>query len=153
MSDQELQAKFQIFEQQIMQLQQQLQAVESAIMELSKLSIDLEDLKGNVDKEILSPIGRGVFIKTKLISEDLIVDVGGKNLVNKSIPETKKIIEEQIEKLKISKGSLDVELEKLNQEITKVFLEHQKASEQQSHACGINCGEDCEHDEENNCNC
>jgi len=149
MSDKELQIKFQIFEQQIMQLQQQLQAVESAILELSKLSIDLEDLKGNVDKEILSPIGRGVFIKAKLISEELIVDVGGKNLVNKSIPETKKIIEEQIEKLKISKESLNVELEKLNQEVTKVFLEHQKAHEHQK----CDCGDDCKCTEEENCGC
>ena len=147
MNDQELQIKFQMFEQQIMQLQQQLQAVDQAIVELKQLNIALDELKGNEGKEMLSPIGRGVFVKTKLVSDELIVDIGDKNYVDKSVPDTKKIIEEQIEKLGSSKEVLEGELEKLNQEITKAFLEHQKKNaESQDH--------DCKCDEENHsCGC
>ena len=152
MNDQELQQRFQIFEQQIMQLQQQLQAVEKAIAEISQLSIDLDGLKGNVDKEILSPIGRGVFVKTKLVSEDLLVDVGGKNFVNKSVSETKEIINEQLEKLGESKESLNQELENLNREITKVFMEHQQRNAH-SHSHDCKCGDNCECTEEDNCGC
>jgi prefoldin alpha subunit len=153
MNDQELQIRFQAFEQQIMQLQQQLQAVERAISEIGQLSIDLDGLQGNIDKEILSPIGRGVFVKTKLISEDLIVDVGGRNFVKKNVPETKKIIEEQIEKLNASKEELNQALEELNQEITQVFMEHQKSAQNSSHSHDCECGDDCKCAEEDNCGC
>ena len=133
MNDQNFQAKFQIFEKQITYLQDQLQAVDQAIVELKQLHIALDELKGNEGKEILSPIGRGVFVKTSLLSDELIVDVGNKNYVNKSVPKTKEIIKEQIEKLEKSKSELNYELEILNQEITKVFLEHQKEHTHHEH--------------------
>jgi len=149
MNDQELQIKFQIFEQQIMQLQQQLQAVEQAILELNQLSVDLEELKGKTGKEILAQIGRGIFVKTNLISEELIVDVGDKNFIKKSISETKKIILEQVGKLGNSKEELNQELENLNKEITEVFLEHQKKAHSHEHNC--ECGKECEDKE--GCEC
>ena len=100
MDEKELQIKFQMFEQQIMQLQQQLQAVDQAIMEIELLEKGLNDLIGKKDSEILSPLGKGIFAKTKLLSEELVVDVGGKNFVSKSIPETQKLIQDQLKKLK-----------------------------------------------------
>ncbi|OYT36399.1 prefoldin subunit alpha [Candidatus Pacearchaeota archaeon ex4484_71] len=126
MDDQELQRKFQVFESQIMGLQQQLQAVDQAMVELKQLHLSLDDLKGNEGKEVLAPIGRGVYAKTKLSSEDLVIDIGNKTYVDKSIPGTKEIISEQIKKLENSKVDLNRELENLNQEITRTFLEHQK---------------------------
>jgi len=106
MDEKELQIQFQIFEQQIMQLQRQLQAVEQAILDIGILGKEMEDLKGKKDNEILSPLGKGIFAKTKLISEDLIVDVGDKTFVVKSIPETQKLIWEQSEKLENIKKEL-----------------------------------------------
>ena len=97
-NQQELMFKLSMFEQQMQQLQQQLQAVEQGIVEMNNLNFGLEELVGSKDKEILAPIGRGIFVKTKLLSEELTVDVGGKNFVKKSIPEAKKIINEQIKK-------------------------------------------------------
>jgi len=122
--EQELQFKFGMLEQQIMAIQQQLQAVEQALMDITSLNLGLDEIKK--DKEILAPIGRGIFTKAKLISEDLTVDVGGKNYVKKSIPDTKKLIQEQIKKLEEVKKSLNLELEKINEEITNVMLQHQE---------------------------
>jgi prefoldin alpha subunit len=95
--EQELMMKLGMFEQQIHQLQQQLQAVEQGIVELTSLNFGLDELKKG--REILSPIGRGIFAKTELMSEDLTVDIGSKNFVKKNIPETKKIIQEQVKRL------------------------------------------------------
>jgi len=120
---QEIMFKLSMFEQQIQQLQQQLQAVEQGIVEMESLNIGLNELIGSIGKEILAPIGRGIFVKTKLVSEDLIVDIGEKKFVKKTIPETKKLIEEQIGKLKEVKGELEESLEKVSEELQEVMNE------------------------------
>jgi len=123
---QELMYKFQMYEQQIQQLQQQLEAVEQAIVEMGSLAAGFNELIGSKNKEILAPIGRGIFVKTKLVSEDLTVDVGGKNFVKKTIPETKKLIQNQVEKLEEVKKELESNLEEINNELTTTFMSAQK---------------------------
>ncbi len=115
---QELLFKFSMFEKQIGELQQQIEAVERGIIDLTSLNFGLEELKGSTGKEIFAPFGKGIFVKAKLISEELNVDVGEGNLVKKSIPETKQLIEEQIKKLEQVKEELQDNLEELGKEIT-----------------------------------
>ena len=122
---QELMFKLQMFDQQIKQLQQQLEAVAQGILEMTTLSSGLDELAGKKGKEIFAPIGRGIFAKAKLESEELNVDVGGGNFVQKSIPETKKIIEVQIKKLEDVKKELESNLEKVGEEFNKVIMEAQ----------------------------
>lgn len=122
---QELAIKFQMFEQQIRMFQEQLQAVEQAIVELGSLNLGLDELIGKKDNEILAPVGRGIYAKSKLLSEELLVDIGDKNFVTKSIPETKKILQEQIKKLEKIREELNMELEKINTELTNVFMKSQ----------------------------
>jgi prefoldin alpha subunit len=133
---QELAAKFQMFEQQIRMIQEQLQAVEQAILELGSLNLSLDELIGKKDSEILAPVGRGIYAKAKLLSEEFLVDIGEKNFVTKSIPETKKILQEQIKKLEKVREELNAELEKINTELTNVFMESQKENK---HSHGENC--------------
>ncbi len=133
-NSEELMQKFGIYEQQISQLQQQLEAVEQAIVDMNSLFLGLDELIGAKEKEILAPIGRGIFVKTKLISEDLIVDVGGKNFVKKNISETKELISNQIKKLEEVKEEINKNLEEINEEITEVFTKAQK-----EHVCDENC--------------
>jgi len=123
---QQLAIQLSVFEQQMRQIQQQLQIIEQGIIELNDLFCGLEELKGKKDSEILAPVGRGVFAKTKLISEDLLVDVGEKTFVKKNIPETKKLIEEQIVKLKEVQGELDKELNNLNNQVSEIILKEQE---------------------------
>ena len=117
-SQQELMFKLQMFEQQAQQIQQQLQAVEQAIAEMDSLNLGLDELVGSKNKEIMAPIGRGIFVKTKLLSEELTVDVGGKNFVKKSIPGAKKLIDMQIKKLAEVKKELEDNLEMLVKELS-----------------------------------
>ena len=122
-AEQELNFKFQMLEQQIMAIQQQLQAIEQTLLDMTSLNLGLDEIKK--DKEILSPVGAGIFAKAKLISEELVVAIGEKNYIKKSIPETKKLIQEQIMKLERVKGSLEGEFEKINEEITRTMVEYQ----------------------------
>ncbi|HPD81845.1 MAG TPA: prefoldin subunit alpha [Candidatus Pacearchaeota archaeon] len=151
-NEQELMYKFQMFEQQIRSLQQQLQAVEEAILDISKLNLEMDDLIGKKDSEIFAPIGRGIYAKAKLMSEELLVDIGNKNFVKKTIPETKEIIQNQIKKLEALKEELNLGLENINQELTKTFEESQKEHPHNHLEC--NCGEDCKCNEEcDECEC
>ena len=125
-NQQELMFKFQMFEQQIQQIQQQLQAVEQAIVEMNSLNLGLDELVGAEGKEIMAPIGRGIFVKAKLLSEELTVDIGDKNLVKKSIADTKNLIQGQIDKLKEAQKSLEKSMDEINSELTKTMMEAQQ---------------------------
>ena len=139
MNEEELIRRFQVFEQQIMQIQEQLQLVEGGIVELKNLDKGLSELVGKVGEEIMAQVGRGIFVKAKLISEELLVDVGEKKFVNKTIPETKVVLTEQIEKLGEVKEELENQLEDINKELTKVMMESGPATNQ----CE-DCDEECD---------
>lgn len=123
---QELIYKFSIFEKQIKQLKEQMDAVENAILDINSLGFGLDELKGSKDREILAAIGKGIYAKAKLTSEELFVDVGEGNIVKKDIEGTKKIIEKQTKKLREIQKELENAMDSLNNEITNVFLESQK---------------------------
>jgi prefoldin alpha subunit len=127
MDQNELNQKFQIFEGQIMQVQRQLQAVEHAIVDMQQINFGLDDLVGKTNEEIMAPIGRGVYARAKLISEDLIVDVGGRNFVKKDIPSTKELIQGQVENLSGIQKELEEELERINEELTQVMRDYQES--------------------------
>jgi len=139
-NQQELMYKLQMFEQHMQQLQQQLQAVEQGIVDLGKLSLGLDDLVGQKDKETMSSIGKGIYVKTKLMSEDLIVDVGGKRFVTKTIPETKEMIAVQIKRLEDAKGELNRAMEQVGQDFQKMLMEAQGGH---AHECCGGHGDDC----------
>ena len=150
--DEEINQRFRIFEREIAQIQEQLQAIEQATLDLSQINFGLDEIPKNKDSEILAPIGRGIFVKAKIISDELTVDVGEGTFVKKTIPETKKIILEQIEKLNNMKNDLENELEKINQEITNIMQEVQKKEMKNCDHC---LEEDCECEEscDKNCQC
>ncbi len=148
-AQQELMFKLQMYEQHINQIQQQQQAVEQGIMDLNDLVNGLEELKGKEGQEILAQIGKGIFVKTKLISEELTVDIGNKNLVTKNIEDTKSLIQEQLEKLDSAKGELNKSLEDINHDMTALVTQFQAtqdgSSENVSKAHEHVHGPDCDH--------
>jgi prefoldin alpha subunit len=110
-----------MIEHQMRSLQEQLMAVDKGIVELGSLNIGLDDLKGSSGKEIIAPLGKGIFVKTKLISEDLIVDIGNKNLIKKDIPKTQELILKQIKNLETAKKEIDKNLDLVSEEAQKVM--------------------------------
>ena len=128
-NSQELLFKISMFEQHIENLRQQLSAIEESLVYLESLNLGLNDIKDSKGKEILASIGKGIFVKAQLLSEELILDVGGKNFVKKDIPETKKIIEEQIKKLQEIKKELEEKLEEINKEMISLLLSAREKKE------------------------
>jgi len=109
-----------MFEQQIQQMHQQMQAVERGIIELKSLNLDLSDLLGKKDSEIFASVGKGIFARAKLLSEELVVDVGGKRFVSKSIPETQSLVLNQVKKLEDVKKEINDNIESLGKEARKI---------------------------------
>ena len=134
---QELIFKLGMLEQQMQQLQQQIQAVEQSNIELQSLSEGLNELKNAEGKEVMAMIGRGIFIKSKIVSDDLLVDVGERNFVKKSVEETQKLINEQIEKLSEAGESLNIQIEEVSREGEKLMGEFGKGKD-------CDCKDDCE---------
>ena len=145
---QELYYKFAMYEKQIREMQQQIEAVENGIADLTSLNFAMDELVGNTGKEIYAPLGKGIFVKAKLISEELNVDIGNGNLVKKNIPDTKKLIFEQVKKLGGIKKELENNLDELGKEINGMM------NQTQEHECQ-HCGEGectCSH-EDDDCEC
>ncbi len=148
MNNEELSRRFKTFEKQIIQIQEQLRVIEQATLEMNQINFGLDEIKKRKNSEILAPIGRGIFVKAKLISEELTVDVGEGNFVKKGVPETKELITKQIGKLDEMRKSLERELGKINDEITKEMIEKEedksnsekeislKESEEEHQCCG-----------------
>lgn len=131
--DEELNKKFMVYEKQIRQIQEQLQVIEQAILDMNQINIGLDEIKGKKDLEILSPLGRGIFVKAKILSDELTVDVGEGNFVKKSIPETKEIIVEQVKKLEEMKKDLESELEKIDKDMTQTMQEQEGHKHEDTH--------------------
>jgi|TARA_B100000315_G_C14422133_1_gene516067 prefoldin alpha subunit len=125
-NQQEILYKLSLIEQQMQGLHQQLHAVEKGIVELGTLNVGLEEFENPIGKEIIAPLGKGIFTKAKIISEDLIVDIGNKNLIKKSSKETQELIEKQIGNLEGAKEELNKNLEATSKEAEEVIKNFKK---------------------------
>jgi prefoldin alpha subunit len=120
---QELIFKFSMYERQIREIQQQLEAIERGIVDLNTLNLGLDELVGGKGREIYAQLGKGIFVNAILNSEELNVDIGDGNFVKKSIPDTKELIGEQTKKLEAIKEELEGSLEEIEKELTKMMNE------------------------------
>jgi len=109
--------QIQVIEQEANQLEQQLQFIEQHLMELRELNSGLDELESSKEKKIFANLGKGIYVPAEIKNKDLIVEVGKKNFVKKSIPEAKEVIKDQIVKLDSVKqqiigriGDLQVEM-------------------------------------------
>ena len=94
--------EYQFLMQHTQQLGQQIQQIRSHLTELESLNENISEM-GNTKEndEILIPLGSGIFTKGKLSKDkNVIMNVGSDVLVTKSIPDAKKLIEEQADELK-----------------------------------------------------
>jgi len=108
-----------MMKQQSEEVEKQLDFVTQQVHELEEFSKTLEELDKNDDKEILAPLGKGVFAKAERKDEKLFVEVGADVLVRKTPEEARKVIQEQIRKFTEARVHLTARLEAYRQESSR----------------------------------
>jgi len=98
--------------QQLQQLQQQLQAVQNQLVEVQTILLALDDIaKTEVGKEMFVPLSSGIFVKAEIKDNKMLkVNVGSNTVVEKSVQDTKALLDRQI-----------LDLNKLNDELTSQY--------------------------------
>jgi len=124
--NEEIVARLQEEGQKSKEIEERLEVVDQQLSEMEKFNQVLEGLENRENDEMLASIGKGVYVKTKLSREDLYVDVGSGVVINKSMQETKKIIEQQKDKLHALKTELNMENESQNIKLRELIEEIEK---------------------------
>ena len=149
--DQEQIMQFQMIEQEANQINQQLEIIDSNIAEINDINASLDELQKDETKEFLANLGKKIYLPVEIKDKKLIVEVGNKNFVKKTIPETKEIIEEQLNKLGTLRNQFSERVEAIEEEMKNLIKEINGAKSPEDPEC--QCGhdhkcEDCDCDEE-----
>lgn len=130
MANEELLQHAMILKQQSEEVEKQLQFVGDQIIELNEFSENLKNYGKDGEKEVLAPLGRGVFVKAdRNVDEKLFVEVGAGVLVRKTPEEARKIIEGQVMKFQEAKTALSHQLEEFAVEFRSMIGEIEKIKE------------------------
>lgn len=118
--DQEKYMRLSILDQQARQIQQQLEILDQQIIELQLLKLNLDDInKAESKQEMLTSIGKNIFLKTELKSKELYVDIGARTVVKKNIDETKTIIDKDIKSLAETREKIMQEFSQIAEQIQR----------------------------------
>ena len=110
--------EFQMMQQRAEQLDQQLKAVDQQIIEM----MDLNDSIGKVSKgsEMLFPMGKGIYTRSKVEDEKLFINIGSGIIVKRTPSDAVKIIEEQIERLEYVKKEISREFVRVQADMQSI---------------------------------
>lgn len=145
--DQEAIMKIQMMEQETNQLNEQLKSVDQNVAEMNDLKASLEEIESNDNKEIMANLGKRIFLPVDIRDKSLIVEVGKGNFVKKSVGDTKKIVDEESDKLMDAKNQIMGRLDELQNEMNKMIMEFQKAqmeAHNNTHGAAGTASEDAE---------
>jgi len=123
--------QIQMIEQESNQLNQQLQLIDQNISDLQEIELSLDEIEKNQDKEILSNLGKGIYIPVHVKEKMMIIEVGNKHFIKKSIPQTKDVIEEQIKKLFVGKTEIMTRLNDLQEQVNILIGQIREAQEKE----------------------
>ena len=112
------------------QLENTIQSANEQIKELEELNSTLSLIK-NGEKQVLNPIGKGIYLKANIENDELFVNVGSNIVVKKTIPEGKKMIEEQTSKLRKASLEISMQLQQYAMEFQHMLKELNKIKEEQ----------------------
>ncbi len=126
MAKEEIILKLQMLEQQGEERRQQIEELEKQKADMAGLKDSLKALEEKKSGEILSNLGRGIFIKTRVEDEKVFVNVGSKTLVRKSFQETREIIDKQLTEIERVKVELIRNIEEINLHLYSLLEEAQK---------------------------
>ncbi len=130
--------QLQMIEQEANQLNQQTELIEQNLKEIEELKTGLGEIEKKETKEILVNIGKRIFLPVEIKDKNLIVEVGNKNFVKKSIEEAKELIDEQICKLNSAREQITERLHELEMNMNEMISEMSEKSEKK-HVHDENC--------------
>jgi prefoldin alpha subunit len=106
--------EYQVLEQQIKQLQQQMEKIDAQMNEAASVEQSIEDIsKAKTGEEVLVPVSGGVFFKATLKeSTRFLVNVGSGVVVEKGVEETKGLVKAQSSEMEKYKEHMMEELAK-----------------------------------------
>jgi prefoldin alpha subunit len=122
---QEILQRAMMLRQQSEEVERQLEFVDQQILELDEFGKGLREF-GTGKKEILAPLGKGVYTKADAKDEKLFVEVGAGVIVRKTPEEARKIIGEQMLKFQEAKVQLTSQLDSFKAEFTVMLEEVEK---------------------------
>jgi len=117
--------EFQVIEQQIKSVTEQVQELNNKLMELEYLKSSLDELS-KVEKktEILAPISSGIFVRADIKdTKNLLVNVGSGTVVKKDVPATQKLMDNQVEEVEKLRTQLISQLTKLSMKSEQLEIE------------------------------
>ncbi|MDP3918422.1 MAG: prefoldin subunit alpha [Nanoarchaeota archaeon] len=127
MDIQELGHKMKFIEQQMMQLEYQFNE-----LNLVKDSI-IEVMGTDEGKEILLPLGAGVFMKAIVKdSNSLLMNVGSEVVVEKSFAESLELVESQIKQLEDIKNHMETEFETIQMQMQMMQMKSMHNNSEES---------------------
>ena len=152
MANEDLIMKLSMYQQEAQKIEEQINMANQQIVEMRNMQDSLEEIDQGKANEILAPVGRGIFMKSKIEERKFFVSIGGGVVLKKDCLGAKELIEKQILNLGEIKDKLLEELGKINNELNNLILDAQKQAGENNdeHGCGCkNNGEcNCEADEE-----
>ncbi len=116
-------------EQEADRYQEQMQMLDQQIEEIQSIQRSLNEIDKSKENTIYANLGKNIFIKTQITGKDLLVDVGNKTFVKKDIPETMKVIEDQITKIIEAKGKIVTKLQEIQENMQKIVEQAEKENE------------------------
>jgi len=129
MAREELIIKLNMLEQHADEKRQQIIEIDRQLEDMTQLNMSLGKLENSKGKEILSALGRGVFLNTLVNDDKVFVNVGSKTLVRKTFHEAMEIINGQIAELEEMKAELLKGVEDINVKLYGLLEEAQKIEE------------------------
>ncbi len=120
--DEETVMRAAMIEREARQLEENLQLIDGQIAELESFEETLNFFIKSKDKEMLSSLGRRVYVRTNIEERDkLFVEVGSGVIVKKSPGDTIKIAKEQIERLRQARNEILSRLNEYNGQLQQII--------------------------------
>jgi len=118
-------------QQQHEQLTQHLTIVNQQIDELGTFSKQLTSLKDSKDKELLSTVGKGIYMKTKVLEEKFFVEVGANTIVRKTPEQTQETIKGQLRRLLEIKLQVSAQIEQHQAQLQHIIEQLQDQDQEE----------------------
>lgn len=132
MEQQEYLLKLSMIEQEANRLEQQMQIMDQQIQEMQAIKASLENIEARKGEgELLSNLGKGIFIKTEIKDKDLFINVGKNVIVKKTPKETINVLDDQVKKLIAGKEEIISKIEELRGEMQALIGEAEKAKQKE----------------------